>query len=250
MSIFSKLFNSEKKDTTYSGPKPYGSLLQAQGGQDYYNRILGRSQGQGVGYSHDYVEKASNPVIARMRNKFSSYDIPELKSDLSLTGRRKGSSGFGQIAKAYENQGLNEEAAYAPIYAAAEEAKRADTNTGITQLGEFNKGDFDARNILSNFEYADNSRQVSEANQRRSNESAGLNRAGQLITSVGLAPFTGGASLAGASGAFGGQSYDPYGLQSLITARQPVPTKTPNYAALDNPGYKFSMYGQNGGVRG
>lgn len=179
MSLFSKLFGSTKKDTTYTGQKPYGSLLDAAGGQDYYNTIKSRMGGQNVGYSPDYVDKASNPVIARMRNQFSSYDLPELKSELTATGRRAGSSGFQQLAKAYENQGLNEEAAYAPIYQQAEEAKRQDINTATGQVGAFNTGDYNARNILSNFEYQNNKDQVAQEQARTAKEAQGYQQLGQ-----------------------------------------------------------------------
>ena len=214
--FFSKLFNSGKNDTTYSGPKPYGSLLEATGGKDYYNQISGRAAGNGVGYSPDYVDKASNPVIARMRNQFKSYDLPELKSELTATGRRAGSPGFQQISKAYENQGLNEEAAYAPIYQQAEEAKRSDINDAIGKVGAFNKGDYDARKILSNFEYADNNRQVTEANQRRANEATGL----QNLVSAGSDAV---GTLYGGPGVFSRQSPNiSYGGQTYATSQPPA----------------------------
>lgn len=151
MSLLSSLFKTQKTPT-YSGATPYGTLLDAAGGNDYYNKILARSNGQGVGYSPDYVDQATNPVIARIKNNFSSYTMPELTSELSLTGRRAGSSGFQQISKAAQDEGLNEEAAYTPIYQQAEEAKRSDTNQGIQDVGAFNTGDYNARNTAANFD--------------------------------------------------------------------------------------------------
>lgn len=213
--IFSRLFGSEKKDTTYQGPKPYGSLLDATGGKDYYGTLNARIAGQGTGYSSGYVDKATNPVIARMRNQFNSYDLPELKSELSATGRRAGSAGFGQISKAYENQGLNEEAAYAPIYAANEEAKRSDTNDAITKLGAFNTGDFNARNTLAGFENANNNRQVQEDAARRAAEATGLqNSLNYAQDSVGI--------LYGGDGAFKRSPSVNYGGVNYATSQPPI----------------------------
>ena len=151
MSLLSSFFKT-KKTPTYSGQRPYTSLVDATGGQDYFNTIKARSQGQGVGYSPDYVEKASNPVIARMRNQFSSYDLPALKSELSAAGRRRGSGGFDQLSRAYQTQGLNEEAAYAPIYQQAEEARRDDINKYTGDLGNFALNDSSVRNTAANFD--------------------------------------------------------------------------------------------------
>lgn len=174
MSIFSKLFNSKKQDTTYSGPKPYGSLLDATGGKDYYNTILGRSRGEGVGYGDNYANKYANPIIQNSRNRFESYTMPELNSELTATGRRRGSSGFQQVAQAQKEQALTEGDIFSQLQQRDEDLKRQEQATAINQLGAFNKGDYDARKILSDFEYADNNRQVGEANQRRSNEATGL----------------------------------------------------------------------------
>lgn len=168
MSIFSKLFKTDKRDTTYQGPKPYGSLLEAAGGQDYYNNIQGRLKGQGVGFGDTYANQASNPIIARMRNQFSSYDVPELQSQLSATGRRKSSGGFDQLRRAYTDQSLAEGDVYSGLYQKNEDQKRTEVNDALARLGEFNKGDYDARSNISDFENANNNRQVAEEDARRS----------------------------------------------------------------------------------
>jgi len=151
MSLLSSLFKTQKTPT-YSGQRPFTSLMDAQGGQDYYKTISNRSKGNDVGYSSGYVDKVTNPVIARMRNQFQSYDIPALQSELSATGRRKGSGGFDQIRRAYQEQGLNEEAAYSPIYAAAEEARRDDINSYTNNVGEFALNDANVRNTAATFD--------------------------------------------------------------------------------------------------
>ena len=179
MSLFSKMFNSEKKDTTYTGPKPYGSLRSAAGGEDYYKTILGRSQGQGVGYGDSYASQMANPIIQNSRARFQDYTMPELNSELSLTGRRRGSAGFSQVAQAQKEQGLQEGDIYSQLQQRNEDLMRDEQSQAISQLGDFNKGDYDAMSNLANFEYADNSRQVGEANDRRANQAKGMQALGQ-----------------------------------------------------------------------
>lgn len=163
----------------------------------------------GVGYSPDYVDKSTNPIIARMRNQFTSTDLPELKSELTATGRRAGSSGFGQIQKAYENQGLNEEAAYAPVYQQAEEAARQDKNSGVQELGAFNTGDYNARSTAANFDnslYGQQSSNIQADNAANNQKGANIVQGAVALAGI---PFTGGASAAGFSPSvnYGGVSY-------------------------------------------
>lgn len=233
MSWISNLFKTQKTPS-YQGATPYGSLLDATGGKEYYDKILARSQGGGgVGYSPDYVEKASNPVIARMRNQFNAYDLPELKSELTATGRRAGSPGFAQISKAYENQGLNEEAAYAPIYQQAEEARRADINAGINNLGAFNTGDYNAKNTQAGFAKDVYNQETKNIQADREANNARTGNVIQGAVALGGIPFTGGASLYPSL-------YDPY--KSLVQSRTPV---QPNYAYLDQPsGYNKPLTGR------
>lgn len=84
MSFFGKLFNSDKKDTTYNGTKPVTSLSQVQGGPEYYNAILGRSRGQNVGYGDSYTSNA-NPQMEQLRNQYTGYQLPALNSELTAT---------------------------------------------------------------------------------------------------------------------------------------------------------------------
>lgn len=230
MSLLSNLFKS-KKTPSYQGATPYGSLLDATGGKEYYDKILSRSQGGGgVGYSPDYVEKASNPVIARMRNQFNAYDLPELKSELTATGRRAGSPGFAQISKAYENQGLNEEAAYAPIYQQAEEARRQDINTGIGNLGAFNQGDYNAKNTQAGFAHDVYKQETNNIQQDRArNDQAGANAINYGTSLYNLAMGGGGAMPTYGSG--GSSSYNLSPSDQQIMARL------------------ISKMGQSGGVK-
>ena len=210
MSIFSKFFKTDKRDTTYNGPKPYGSLTEAAGGADYLKNITNRLAGQGVGFGDTYADKASNPVIARMRNNFSSYDIPALTSELSATGRRKGSAGFDQMRRAYQEQSLDEGDVYSGLYQKNEDQKRNEINDALGRLGEFNKGDYDARSTIANFENANNNRQIAEEDARRSTV-RDLRMKG-LASAISFIPGGGGV----ASSMGGGSSYSPTQVNQAI----------------------------------
>lgn len=177
MSQLSQFFNpNQKKDTSYNGPRPYGSLLEAAGGTDYLKNINARLAGQGVGYGDEYANQASNPVIARMRGQFNTRDIPELQSQLSSTGRRRGSAGFDQISQAYNKQGLDEGAIYSGLYQQNEQQKRTEMNQALQDLGSFNQNEYNARNTLSNFEYSNTRNQVADASNQRAEGNAAFGR--------------------------------------------------------------------------
>ena len=242
MGLFGKLFNSEKKDTTYTGPKPYGSLRSAAGGEDYYKTILGRSHGQGVGYGDSYASQMANPIIQNSRARFQDYTMPELNSELSLTGRRRGSAGFSQVAQAQKEQGLAEGDIYSQLQQRNEDLMRREQSEAIGQLGDFNKGDYDAMSNLANFEYADNNRQVTEANQRRANQATGY----QNLLAAGSDAVMG--MYGGGGGAFSRQPQQiNYGGQSYPTSQPPAGSNYMNsiFSRSNQP----AKYGQIGRVR-
>ncbi len=218
MSIFSKLFNSEKKDTTYRGERPYQSLLESTGGKDYYQKILGRMNGQGVGFGDNYASKYANPIVNNLRNNFESYTMPELTSELSVTGRRRGTGGFDQVRRAYNEQALTEGDVFSRLQQRNEDAQREDINNAIEGVGDFNQRDANTKNNYANFEYADNNRQVTEANQRRANQATGyqnlLNAGGDIVSTY----------LGGGSGTFSRQA---------PTVSQPLP----NYSSYGQAPY-------------
>lgn len=193
MSWLSNLFSgSQKRDNTYSGPTPYGSLVSAEGGKDYLDAIRGRMQGVGVGYGEDYADRNSSPIVKNMRNRFQSYDIPELQSQLSATGRRKGSGGFDQIRRAYQEQGLNEGDVFARLQQQNDVASHDDVARAIEQLGAFNQNDYNARNTASNFAYNQSRDQVGDAAGQRAEGNAAFQRLIGVGTS--LLPTGGGMS--------------------------------------------------------
>jgi len=173
MSFLSKLFGSEKKDTTYNGPKPITTLNQVQGGPEYYQTILDRMYGRNVGFGDDYASKYSNPIIQNMRSQFTDYQLPELKSELSATGRRRGSGGFDQIRRAYNEQGLQEGDVYSRLQQRNEDQMRNEINDAMGRVGDFAKNEAGLFNNYVNFENANNNRQVAEATARRQAEAAG-----------------------------------------------------------------------------
>jgi len=172
MSFLSKLFGSSKRDTTYHGARPAYSLSEVQGGKEYYQNILDRLANRGTGYGDDY-ETTANPIIANLDNQFKSYDLPELKSELTLTGRREGSGGFDQIRRAYQENTLAKNDILARLVQRNREAKRDDRNNAFTSLGDYANNEADLRDRAVSFDYADHNRQVSEADTRRQREAFG-----------------------------------------------------------------------------
>lgn len=152
MSILSKLFGSQKKDYTYNGPRPVSTLADVPGGKEYYQNITDRLAGRGVGYGADYVGYA-NPEVTKSHDYFTSYQVPELKSELTASGRRGGSSGFQQLNKAYQEQGLNESAIVGRLAQRNAEASREDTNTALSGLGNYANNEVNLKNNAANFEY-------------------------------------------------------------------------------------------------
>lgn len=222
--IFSRLFNSQKKDYTYNGPRPVTSLSQVQGGPQYYQTILDRLAGRGVGYGSDYASLA-NPQIQQLHNQYTGYTLPKLKSELSATGRRAGSSGFQQIARSMSDQADKENAIIANLAQRNAEASHGDVNTALQNLGNYANNEANLVSNAANFEYGNiYAPQVARDQQRMDNESVRLNRLGQAGVSLALAPFTGGTSLSALPTTFGGQQYaqDPYTqiLQKLLNRNQ------------------------------
>lgn len=222
MSLLSSLFKTQKTPS-YQGQKPDSSLLQGVGGQQYYNTLQDRIAGRGVGYGDNYASYA-NPQIAQMKNDFSSYQLPELQSELSATGRRSGSGGFAQIAKAYQNEGLNENALYGQLMQRNAEASHTDVNNAISGLGDFNQRDVNTQANAANF---DNSLYGQQSRNIQADNAYNQQTAGNVLTGaveLGAAPFTGGASLGmgGFSNPFsGGSPSINYGGQQYATSQPP-----------------------------
>lgn len=196
MSWLSKLFGSEKKDTSYTGPRPITTLSQVKGGPEYYQTIIDRMAGRGVGFGDSYASKYASPIVRNMRGYFTDYAVPELKSDLSATGRRRGSAGFSQLEQAYKNQGLAEGDVFSRLQQRNEDQMRNEINDAMGRVGQFAQNEAGLFNNYVNFEKAENDRQVSEAQARRDREAAGYQRLLVAGGQLAAAPFTGGASLA------------------------------------------------------
>lgn len=236
MSLLSNLWKTQKTPS-YGGVQPYDHLTDAVGGSDYFKKITDRSNGIGVGYGDNYTSYA-NPQIANLRGTFNTRTVPELKSELTATGRRAGSSGFQQIQDAYNKEGLSENDIMAQLMQRNAEASHNDTNQGIADLGAFNANDYNARNHLADFQ--NNQYKQETANiqsDRNANNEKGANIVQGAVALAGI-PFTGGASMY--------PSLAPSAYQSSVQGR------TPNYSYLSQPSNyakTASLYGQAGRVR-
>lgn len=157
----------DKRDTTYQGPRPVGGLAGAEGGKEYYNQIYNRAVGRtDLGFGKDYAEKYANPIVQNMRSGFESYQMPELKSELSASGRRQGSAGSDLIRRAYQEQGLQEGDVFSKLQQRNEDQYRNELNTSISQMGQYANQDANFKNILANFEYGSNQDQVAREDAR------------------------------------------------------------------------------------
>lgn len=212
MSMLSNWFG-KKKDTTYTGPKPLASLRTIEPGQKYYQTLVDRMAGRGVGYGEGYVQ-SGNPIIQNKRAQFTGYTLPELKSELSLTGRRKGSAGFAQLDKAYRQEGLDENEIIANLIQRNEEQKRNEINDAVTGMGNFANNEANLAGNYANFENANNNRQIAEAQALRDKQSALVDRGLQTAGAVMGIPIAGSSG----SSSFGGSSL----LQQLLSRMQPT----------------------------
>lgn len=190
MSWLSNWLGTSKKDTTYTGPKPLASLRSIEPGQKYYQTLVDRMAGRGVGYGDEYVSTA-NPIVANKRAQFTGYTLPELKSELSATGRRKGSAGFAQLDKAYRQQGLDENEIIANLVQRNEEQKRAEINNAVTGMGDFANNEANLTNTYANFENANNQEQVRQAQAYRDKQAATMDKLSQGIGSIMTMPLGG-----------------------------------------------------------
>ena len=210
--IFKRLFGTEKKNTDYGGIRPASSLTQVMGGQKYYDTLENRLAGRDVGFGQGYADKYSSPIIQNMRSRFNSYDIPELNSELSATGRRRGSGGFDQIRRAYQEQGLNEGDVFSRLQQRDEDQRRMEINAALEGIGNFAQNEANMRDNSAQFEYNDNLRHVNEAAVRRQADSQGIGKALSAGVMLAAAPFTGGASLMSLPSTFGGPNIQGFNL--------------------------------------
>lgn len=198
MSIFSKLFSSGKKDFTYTGPRPPASLLDVTGGKDYYDTITNRLAGRNVGFGDNYASLYSSPIIKNMRRGFTDYTIPELTSELSRTGRRRGSPGFSQIKQAYGEQADKEGDIFSRLQMRNEDQSRNEINDALERLGLFNRNEYDVKKGYSDWEYNNiYAPQVDRELYRMGNEAKGYQKLGELGVRAAMVPFTGGVSMMG-----------------------------------------------------
>lgn len=216
MSIFSKLFGSTKKDATYTGSRPPSTSTNLPGGQEYYQTLKDRLAGNNVGFGDSYASHYANPITANMRNQFQTQQIPALQDELSASGRRRSSTGFDQIQKAYAQEGLNEGDVFSRLQQRNEDQKRQEINAALEGAGNLGQREAGLLTNFANFDKGINDQQVQREDARVANESAGyknLAYAGSdLISSMygggqGLGMRTGQASTASSGLNYGGQQY-------------------------------------------
>lgn len=238
--FLSRIFGgkSEKRDTTYQGPKPVTTLASVQGGPEYYSEIMKRMGGQGVGFGDTYSNKYASPIIARMRNNFEGYELPELKSELTASGRRGGSAGFDQLRRAYQEQGLAEGDVFSRLQQRNEDQQRNEINDALSRVGAYASNEANLVGNRAQFDYADHTKQLATEDARRD--------AAQDVRLRGLGAammFIPGAQGAGMSmGGFSPTNFD---------YNQQVPFGSANMSMLDRMGqrYRYGL-GNRGKIKG
>lgn len=195
--FLSKLFggSSDKRDTTYNGPQPYAHLYDAPGGSDALAEFRRRLAGQGVGYGDAFATQASNPIIANMRAKYNSDVMPELVSELSATGRRRGSGGFAQLSKSLQGQALDEGDVFARAYMDNEQQKRSEINNALTGLERFGMNEVGVQGKYVDAQKADNEAQLRREDARRTARGGEIERALGFAQQAALMPLGGASSL-------------------------------------------------------
>lgn len=201
MSWLSDLFGGGKKvNMAYSGERPVTSLSTVQGGPEYYKTLQERMAGRGVGYGSDY-ESLSNPMIAQLHNAYTGYQLPELKSELTATGRRAGSSGFQQLARSGSDQADKENSIMAQLMQRNAEASHNDVNSAVEGMGNYAKTNAELADRAANFDQgiwsADKNYQIG-SNAARTQGAQNLLGMG---VNAAMIPFTGGMSALGAPSA-------------------------------------------------
>lgn len=244
MSILSKLFggSSEKRDQSYTGPQPYAHLYDAPGGSDALAEFRKRLAGQSVGYGDAYANQVSNPIIAAMRNRYQSQVYPELVSELSATGRRRGSGGFEQLRRSLTDQAFAEGDVFANLYRENEQQKRSEINDALSGLERFGMNEVGVQGDYVAAQKADHDAQLAREDARRTAKGAENMRALQAgsdllgnIVSGGFGQFGGG----------GGQQMFNYGGQQYAVTPPPYGY---DYSNLNTPkntrsALKASLYG-------
>lgn len=196
MGLFDWLTGGKKKDTNYYGMKPVASLAEVKGGPETYDELYNRLvKRQGLGFGDSYASKYASPIVQNMRSQFTDYQMPELTAELTKTGRRKGSGGFDQIRRAYQEQGLQEGDVFSRLQQRNEDQIRAELNAALEGMGNYARTNADLQGRRAAFDYGDFNRQLGETQQRQKEKDEGILRALAGGASIALAPVTGGASL-------------------------------------------------------
>ena len=195
MSWLSNFLGQGKRDTTYKGDVPYMSLSQSPGGAEYYKTIQDRLAGRGVGFGDTYASKYANPIIQNSRQQFEDYQIPELTSELSATGRRRGSGGFDQMRRAYNEQGNQEGDIFSRLQIRNEDVSHDDVNDAFNKVGDYAKTNADMRNNAVNFAYNQQRDQVGDMNRQKSTARDQFGKvvdaAATVVTGVPISSFGG-----------------------------------------------------------
>ena len=228
MGILSKFFSggqSEKRDTTYQGPRPHSSVTSGVLGKQLRDTLSARMAGQGVGIPGGNVGQTYGSNIANRIMKRGRDEIDNFRSQRAAdVGRGAGALSSPVVANQLLNLKLEAGASKDQIDLDNELLKRREIADAIGRGQQFNASDVNALTNYSNFEKGLHNDQITQENARRKAE-ADAN--GQIFDAI-LAASTGGMT-GGMSGGGGGDLFSNLLSRSSTANAQPQNTALSNY---------------------
>lgn len=189
--------------------RPYESLTEIPVGKSLNDTILAAlNQGRGIGYSSDFVSRTTSPVVAEREARFRQEEMPALSSEMGSRGLSRSTIAQEGIRRATGQKERDINQVIADAYMANEQQKKADqaryeglgmswTGAEAAQKGAYASNDVaraDALAEVSDQRYKSLNDIISQGYQTKAGITGAAIKYGLPIL---LAPFTGGASLAG-----------------------------------------------------
>jgi hypothetical protein len=177
---------------------PLGSITGAAGGQELKDFLVRRLTGDvPVGFAPGFASRTASPLIRASRSRFETGTIPDLQSELSATGRRRGSGGFAQISAARQGQQAREDEIFGNLALLAEQQRRKELFDVAGRTQQMAGQDLAASQARANFEMQRDQFE-DQLLQRRREQRQPLAR---QMAGIGLAGL---GALTGTPGLFGG----------------------------------------------
>lgn len=249
MSWLSSLFSNKAKSAPtytpipYSGRTPESPSYTKESEKAYYDTILPRSQGIGVGYSPEWLS-SSQALINSQLNKAQEDRLRDTKGSLSAAGLSGNPRAYEATSGRVQRDTQRElQDAMSKLTIADMERKNQERDTNTARLGQFNQFEFGQGNTAANFDLnkwgQQNQQALASAGMNNQNFWTGLNNQNEVISDLGqsalaltMAPETGGASLMMPSSTTGGYGVSPSAANLASGGYGTSLKQSPEYARL------------------